>query len=163
MAPGRILTHFSKDLDEIDARLVLLCDQLLTFGSMIALAILVISIIFPLFLGAFVVIFFGFYRIVKYFRPVQKQFKSIEIKSAVPLVSHLGATVGFKFSRGYTWLWPRVLLWNYSVTDICMVALSMISIHSIYLPCNILGIATVLTGDRSCHHPRLWEDGRVHH
>eukprot|EP00041_Stephanoeca_diplocostata_P037729 m.1441308 g.1441308 ORF g.1441308 m.1441308 type:complete len:1389 (-) comp25094_c0_seq49:2097-6263(-) len=90
---GRILTHFSKDLDEIDARLVLLCDQLLTFGSMIALAILVISIIFPLFLGAFIIIFIGFYYIVKYFRPVQKQFKRIEIKSAVPLVSHLGATV----------------------------------------------------------------------
>mmetsp|Transcript_7359 Transcript_7359/g.18901 ORF Transcript_7359/g.18901 Transcript_7359/m.18901 type:complete len:1399 (+) Transcript_7359:154-4350(+) len=90
---GQIIARFSRDVDEIDNRLVILGDQLGTFGCVIALSIVTILIIFPIFGVALFVLLTAFVSMVMFFRNVQNQLKSLDNETAGPLFSHLSASL----------------------------------------------------------------------
>eukprot|EP00056_Hartaetosiga_gracilis_P007440 m.108366 g.108366 ORF g.108366 m.108366 type:complete len:1405 (-) comp12705_c0_seq1:157-4371(-) len=90
---GRILNRFSKDLDEIDVRLLFQLEQFLQNLLLIVATIALIAYIFPYFLIAFVPIAVVFLFLVAYSRPAQRQTKRLDHITRSPLISQISATL----------------------------------------------------------------------
>eukprot|EP00045_Choanoeca_perplexa_P015068 m.182226 g.182226 ORF g.182226 m.182226 type:complete len:1453 (+) comp16881_c0_seq1:165-4523(+) len=90
---GRILNRFSKDLDDVDVQLPTVLENLLQNLFLIIFSLGVVAYVVPWFLLPMVPILYFYVRIVKYFRPTQRETKRLDNVSRSPLFSHLTATL----------------------------------------------------------------------
>jgi hypothetical protein len=77
----------------MDNRLIMLADQLGTFGSLIVLSMITVAAIFPPFIAVVAVLAVVFLWMHAGFRPVQNRLKMLDNESAAPMFSHLTASI----------------------------------------------------------------------
>jgi ABC-type multidrug transport system fused ATPase/permease subunit len=90
---GRILNRFSKDLDDVDVGLPTTAEQLLDNLFLIFFSLGVVAYVVPYFLIPMAVIMVFYVRLIRYFRPTQRDTKRIDNVTRSPLFSHLTATL----------------------------------------------------------------------
>ncbi|XP_034089649.1 multidrug resistance-associated protein 9 isoform X2 [Gymnodraco acuticeps] len=90
---GRILNRFSKDQEEVDCALPLNMDPFLQFSLMVTFTIITISAVFPLMLGAVLVMATLFTLILFMFQRSVRQMKRMENISRSPCISLTTSTL----------------------------------------------------------------------
>ncbi|XP_061394477.1 multidrug resistance-associated protein 1 isoform X1 [Musca vetustissima] len=99
---GRLLNHFSGDMEVIDGELPGTVDTLLTFLFSVLATIVVISMSTPIFLAVIVPIAFLYYFAQRFYVATSRQLMRLESVSRSPIYSHFGETVtGVSTIRAY--------------------------------------------------------------
>ncbi|KJE88387.1 multidrug resistance-associated protein 9 [Capsaspora owczarzaki ATCC 30864] len=90
---GRLLSRFSKDMDEVDVKLPFYAEQLLQNGSLILLTFGILAVIFPYFLLVFIPLGGLFAVFNTFFNRSARELKRLDNISRSPIFSHLTASV----------------------------------------------------------------------
>ncbi|KAI8125136.1 Multidrug resistance-associated protein 1 [Lucilia cuprina] len=100
---GRLLNHFSGDMEIIDGELPATLDSFLTFIFMVLATIVVISMTTPIFMAVIVPIAFLYYFAQRFYVATSRQLMRLESVSRSPIYSHFGETVtGVSTIRAYS-------------------------------------------------------------
>ncbi|XP_037884215.1 multidrug resistance-associated protein 1 isoform X8 [Glossina fuscipes] len=99
---GRLLNHFSGDMEIIDNELPGTLDSFLTFIFLVLATIVVISISTPIFLAVIIPIAFLYYFAQRFYVATSRQLMRLESVSRSPIYSHFGETItGVSTIRAY--------------------------------------------------------------
>ncbi|KAL9928604.1 multidrug-Resistance like Protein 1 isoform 1-T3 [Glossina fuscipes fuscipes] len=99
---GRLLNHFSGDMEIIDNELPGTLDSFLTFIFLVLATIVVISISTPIFLVVIIPIAFLYYFAQRFYVATSRQLMRLESVSRSPIYSHFGETItGVSTIRAY--------------------------------------------------------------
>ncbi|XP_005176236.1 multidrug resistance-associated protein 1 isoform X1 [Musca domestica] len=99
---GRLLNHFSGDMEVIDGELPATVDGIMTFMFSVLATIVVISMSTPIFLAVIIPIAFLYYFAQRFYVATSRQLMRLESVSRSPIYSHFGETVtGVSTIRAY--------------------------------------------------------------